>query len=333
VPNIVGKATTWTIKAAAAIVCAVLVGAVIVRAEGVAYPRAPIRIVACVAAGGGVDIMARMVAQHLQQAWSNPVVVENKAGGGCNIGAELVYNSAPDGYTILAAPPGPFAVNKSLFRSLRYDPANLEPVSIAVVTPVVLAVPAKSSLKSASEFVQAAKAQPGKLTAASQGLGTSGHLISAMLEQKLGTKFIIVPHNGAAPAINSLVGGHVDFMFSDLGGVIGHANAGLVSILATTTEKRVSLIPDVPTLGEIAIPGFIGDAWWGFAAPPGTPLEIRQKIALEINAMVKVPEVAARIAAMGVQPLGNTPAEMQAIIDRDTARWSEVIKAANITIE
>jgi tripartite-type tricarboxylate transporter receptor subunit TctC len=114
--------------------------------------------------------------------------------------------------------------------------------------------------------------------------------------------------------------------------VIGHANAGLVSILATTTEKRVPLIPNVPTLSEIAIPGFIGDAWWGFGAPPGTPLEIRQKIAREINVMVKTPDVAHRLAKMGVQPLGNMPAEMQAIIDRDTARWSEVIKAANIKI-
>jgi tripartite-type tricarboxylate transporter receptor subunit TctC len=328
-----GQATARTIKIGMGIACAVLFGAATLRAEGAAYPKAPIRIVVCTAAGGGVDIIARMVAQHLQQAWSNSVVVENKGGGGCNIGAELVYNSPPDGYTILAAPPGPFVVNKSLFRSLRYDPARLEPVSIAVITPVVLAVPKKSSLKSASEFLQAAKAQPGKLVSATQGLATSGHLISAMLEQTLGTKFVIVPHSGAGPAINSLVGGHVDFMFSDLGGVIGHANAGLLSILATTTEKRVSLIPDAPTLSEVAIPGFIGDAWWAFAAPPGTPLEIREKIAREIAAMVKTPAMRSRLDAMGVQPLGSTPAEMQVIIDRDTKRWSAVVRAANITLD
>ncbi len=320
-------------KAASALVCALLASTGMVRAESGVYPKAQIRIVVCFAAGGGVDITARMVAQHLQKVWSNPIVVENKVGGGCNLGAELVYNSPPDGYTILAAAPAPFVVNKALYRTLRYDPAKLEPVSIAVVTPLVLVVPAKSPFKTATEFLAAAKAQSGNLTYASQGLATSGHLVSSMLEQRLGTKFIHVPHNGAAPAVNSTLGGHVDFMFTDLGGVIEHAKTGLLSILATTTEKRVSLIPDVPTLSESALPGFVGDSWWAFAAPPGTPLEIREKIALEINAMVKTPDVAARLAALGVEPLGNTPTEMQVRIDRDKERWSEVIRAANIKIE
>ncbi len=297
------------------------------------YPSGPIRIVCAFPAGGGVDLMARIVANHLQKAWGKSVVVENRVGAGGNVGAENVYNARPDGYTILASAPAPFTVNGTLYRNLRYDPGKLEPVSIGAVTPIVLAVSLRAKVKTADEFLKRVKASPGAMNYASQGLGTSGHLISAMLEQKLGSKLVHVPYNGAAPAINDLASGQVDFLFSDLGGVKGLADAGKVLILATTTEKRVPLIPDTPTFGELGISDFIGDSWWGFAAPPSTPLAIREKIAREIGEAVKASNIISRFNAMGVQPLGNSPAQMQAIIDTDRQRWGGVIRSAKIVLD
>lgn len=277
--------------------------------------------------------MARIVANHLQKVWGRSVVVENRVGAGGNVGAEHVFNARPDGYTLLASAPAPFTVNKTLYRALRYDPDKLAPVSIGAITPIVLAVSLNAKVKTAAEFVARVKANPGRLNYSSQGLGTSGHLISAMLEQKLGSKLVHVPYSGAAPAINDLAAGQVDFLFSDLGGVKALADAGKVLILATTTEKRVPLIPDTPTFGELGISDFIGDSWWGFAAPPSTPLVIREKIAHEIGEAVKASDVISRFAAMGVQPLGNTPAQMQTIINSDRQRWAEVIRSANIVLD
>lgn len=298
-----------------------------------AYPSGPIRIVCGFPAGGGVDVMARIVANHLQKAWGKSVVVENRVGAGGNVGAEYVFNAKPDGYTLLASAPAPFTVNGTLYRALRYDPDRLTPVSIGAITPIVLAVSLNAKVKNAAEFVARVKANPGGLNYSSQGLGTSGHLISAMLEQKLGSKLVHVPYSGAAPAINDLAAGQVDFLFSDLGGVKALADAGKVLIIATTTEKRVPLIPDTPTFGELGISDFIGDSWWGFATPPATPLAIREKIAREIGEAVKAPDVISRFDAMGVQPLGNSPSQMQAIIDSDRKRWGDVIRSAKIVLD
>lgn len=297
------------------------------------YPSGPIRIVCAFPAGGGVDVMARIVANHLQKAWGRSVVVENRVGAGGNVGAENVYNAVPDGYTILASAPAPFTVNGTLYRNLRYDPAKLAPVSIGAVTPIVLAVSLRAKVTTANEFLTRVKASPGAMNYASQGLGTSGHLISAMLEQKLGSKLVHVPYNGAAPAINDLASGQVDFLFSDLGGVKALADAGKVLILATTTEKRVPLIPNAPTFAELGVSDFIGDSWWGFAAPPSTPLAIREKIAHEIGQAVKSSEVISRFNAMGVKPLGNSPSQMQAIIETDRRRWGEVVRSAKIVLD
>lgn len=298
-----------------------------------AYPSGPIRIVCGFPAGGGVDVMARIVANHLQKAWGKSVVVENRVGAGGNVGAEHVFNAKPDGYVLLASAPAPFTVNRTLYRALRYDPEKLTPVSIGAITPIVLAVSYNANVKNAAEFITHVKANPGRLNYSSQGLGTSGHLISAMLEQKLGSKLVHVPYSGAAPAINDLAAGQVDFLFSDLGGVKALADAGKVLIIATTTERRVPLIPDTPTFGELGISDFIGDSWWGFAAPPSTPLAIREKVAREIGEAVKASDVISRFNAMGVQPLGNSPSQMQATIETDRKRWGEVIRSAKIVLD
>lgn len=314
----------------AAAILGLLVGTLAAKAQ--TFPTGPVRIIVCFAAGGGVDITARLAAQYMQQAWSTPAIVDNRPGAGCNIGAEAVSRAAPDGQTILASAPSTFTVNKVLYRNLRYDPEKLEPVSISVITPIVLAVPATSRIKSAEDFLKIAKAEPGKLIYASQGVGSTGHLTAAFIEQQLGTTFIHVPHNGAAPAINALAGAQVDFMFSDLAGVRELAASGQLRLLATTTEKRVPSL-NLPTFQELGFKDFIGDAWWGFAAPPGTPLEIRNKIAKVIAASVMTPEVSGRLEKLSVQVLGSTPTEMAAIVERDRRRWTEVVRTAHFSIE
>ena len=297
------------------------------------YPNNRIRIVVGFAAGGGVDLIARVVAEGLSQRWNQPVIVENRIGAAGNVGSETVFNSPPDGYTLLAGPQGPFVANKALYKNLRIDPDKLEHVSIATLIPAVLAVPGTSRFKTVEDFLSFARANPGKLNFASQGNGSSGHLIAVMLEQALKTKFGHVPYGGSAPAVNDLTAGHVDFMFVDLSAVLALSVGGKLNILATSTAKRVPSIARVPTLIETGIKDFAGNVWWGFASPPGTPLAIREKIAAEIKAIVHSPEVSKKLTDLAVIPLGSTPAEMSEQVRNDSKLWSNVIEIAKIRAE
>ena len=235
------------------------------------YPNRPIKIVVCVPAGGGVDTVTRIVAKACSKKLGQPVVVENRAGAGGNIGAESVFTSDPDGYTLLAAQPSPLTVNPLLYKKMAFDPTKFEPVAIMTTVANVLLVRPDFPAKTAQEFIAYAKANPGKINYASQGIGTTSHLTAALFEKVTGTKLVHVPYKGTAPALNDLIAGHVDMIFMELASAIKLHQAGKARILAVATTKRIPSLPDIPTLDEAGVKGFESGTWNAIAAPPKTP--------------------------------------------------------------
>ncbi len=219
------------------------------------YPNRPIRIIVCVPAGGGVDTVTRIVANGLQKQLGQPVVVENRGGAGGNIGAEAVFTAEPDGYTLLAAQPSPLTVNPLLYKHMAFDPAKFEPVTIMTSIANVLLVRPDFPAKTAQEFIAYAKANPGKINYASQGIGTTSHLSAALFEKMTGTKLVHVPYKGTAPALNDLIASHVDMIFMELASAIKLHEAGKAHILAVATTARIPSLPNIPTLDEAGVQG------------------------------------------------------------------------------
>jgi tripartite-type tricarboxylate transporter receptor subunit TctC len=298
-----------------------------------AYPSRPIKIVVCLPAGGGVDTVTRIIADKLPKILGQPVVVENKGGQSGNLGAEFVYSSEPDGYTLLASQPAPITTSPLLFKKLNFDPTKFEPVAVMSAIANTLLVRPDFPANNVKEFIAYAKANPGKLNYASQGNGTTSHLTGAMFDAATGTKMNHVPYRGTAPAINDLLGGHVDLMFNELATSVELHKGGRAKLLAVTTEKRIDELPDVPTMQEAGVPNFISDTWNAISAPPKTPAAIVAKLNAAINQALQDPEVKAHYARMHLTAVGGTPANMAKIVKDDTDRWGTVIKSANVTIE
>jgi tripartite-type tricarboxylate transporter receptor subunit TctC len=294
------------------------------------YPNRPIRIIVCVPAGGGVDTVTRIVANGLQKRLGQPLVVENRAGAAGNIGADVVFHSDPDGYTLLAAQSSPLTINPLLYKQMNFDPTLFEPVAIMTVIPNVLLVRPDFPAKTAQEFIAYAKANPGKINYASQGIGTTSHLTAALFETVTGTKLVHVPYKGTAPALNDLIAGHVDMIFMELASAIKLHEAGRARILAVATAKRIANLPDVPTLGEVGAKNFESRAWNAIAAPPKTPAAIVAKLNKAINEVLQDSEVQAHFAKLNLQAAGGSPAETAAFIKQETKIWSDVIKEAHV---
>ena len=297
------------------------------------YPSRPIKIIVAVPAGGGVDLSARIVADQLQKLWGQPVTVENRTGGGNNVAGEAVAKADPDGYTLLATPPNIVTVNAVLYKQLNYDPAALEPVAIMAVGPNVLAVKSASSAKSVADIIALAKANPGKLSYASQGNGSTTHLTAELFASRTGIKIIHVPYRGAAPAANDLAGGHVDMMFCDLGTILPLAQAGRVRIIGTATLDRLGQIPDVPTIDAGGVKGFSSTTFYALMAPPKTPLDIREKLNKAIVDAMATPAAQAKLKTIFVEGSKVRTAEMGEYIKDQAKLWSDVIRSANITVE
>ena len=297
------------------------------------YPNRPIRIVVCLPAGGGVDTVTRIIADRLPKILGQPVVVENKGGQSGNIGAEFVYNSDPDGYTLLASQPAPITTAPLLFKSLSFDPTKFTPVAVMSAITNTLLVRADFPASNVQEFIAYAKANPGKLNYASQGNGTTSHLTGAMFEAATHTKMNHVPYRGTAPAINDLVGGHVDLMFNELATSIELHKGGRAKLLAVTSEKRLAELPNIPTMEESGVPNFISDTWNAISAPPKTPPAIVAKLNAAINQALQDPEVKAHYARLHLQAVGGTRENMAKIVKDDTERWGAVIKSANVKIQ
>jgi len=257
-------------------------------------------------------------------------VVENRAGAAGNIGADVVFHSDPDGYTLLAAQSPPLTINPLLYKNMNFDPTLFEPVAIMTVIPNVLLVRPDFPAKTAQEFIAYVKANPGKVNYASQGIGTTSHLTAALFETVTGSKLVHVPYKGTAPALNDLIAGHVDMIFMELASAIKLHEAGRARILAVATAKRIATLPDIPTLGEVAAKNFESRAWNAIAAPPKTPAAIVAKLNNAINEVLKSPQVQAHFAKLNMQAAGGSPAEAAVFIRQETKVWGNVIKDAQV---
>jgi len=277
--------------------------------------------------------LPRIVGEKLSDKWRQPVIIENRAGAGGNIGAEAVAGSPPDGYVLLASPPGPIAINDNLYRKLGFEPAKFEPVVVLGTVPNVLVVKPTFPSQTARELIAYARANPGKVTFASQGNGSTSHL-SEMLFQKLtGTDMVHVPYRGSAPALQDIMGNHVDLFFDNLGSSLNLHTAGSLRILAVGSTSRVPTLPDVPTLQEAGVSGFQSVTWFAVVAPPGTPGAVTQTINKAIDEVLQLPGVREQFEKMGVRPVGGSVSETEKFIAEERARWGDVIRATNIRID
>jgi tripartite-type tricarboxylate transporter receptor subunit TctC len=294
------------------------------------YPNRPIKIIVPYAAGGAVDIVARTVGQPLAEALKQPVIVDNRPGASANIGMEMVAKATPDGYTLLMASNG-IATNMALFPQLAFDARrDFAPIAKIGYAPLVIVAPASSPAKSLKDLIAMAKAEPGKLTYASAGNGSSGHLAGELLKSTAKVDILHVPYKGGAPAITDLLGERISFMPINPVEVMAHIRAGRLRALAVASDKRFPLLPDVPTVAEAGLPGYEASVWWGLVAPAKTPPEIVQQLNAETNKVLANPAIANKLGELGVVVTPGAPDQFGAFIKSQTELWSGVVKSAGI---
>lgn len=299
----------------------------------VAFPTRAVRIVVSFTAGGTTDIIARLVGAQLSERWGQPVVIDNRPGAGGNIGTEHVVKSPPDGYTLLVGSVGPLAVNVSLYRNMPYDPRrDLAAITLLAGVPNVLIVRPDFPARNVAELVAEAKRRPGQLSYASTGSGTSSHLSGVMLDRMAGIETMHVPYRGAV-ALNDMLAGRVQFMFATIPSVIEQIRAGQFRALAVSSTTRSRSLPDVPSMVELGYPEFDASSWFGMVAPAATPRSIVNKIADDVHAVLRDPNIERQMVDQGADPVGNGPEAFAAFIDREVNRWSAIVRAANATAD
>jgi tripartite-type tricarboxylate transporter receptor subunit TctC len=297
------------------------------------YPNKAVRIIVTVPAGGGVDTVTRIFAEKLHQRFGQPFVIDNRGGAAGNVAAEAVSTSVPDGYTLMASQPAPLTTNVALYKKLNFDPTALEPVVIMSRFPNVLLVRPDFPAKTVQEFLAYVKANPDKLNYASQGIGTTSHLTAELFVTQTGAKLVHVPYKGTGPALNDIIAGHVDFIFMELSSAYKLHESGKARILAVATDKRLDLLPDVPTMAEAGLPNFVSDTWNAISAPPKTPVPIITKLNQAVNEIINSAETKKQFSELNLLPAGGSPADMGKFVQAETARWTEVIKKAGIQPE
>jgi tripartite-type tricarboxylate transporter receptor subunit TctC len=299
-----------------------------------AYPARPVTFVIPFPPGGGTDISARVVAAKLTQKWGQSVVAENRAGAAGILGADAVAKARPDGHTLLIVNVGMVSINPALYARLPYDHEKaFVPVSLICELPFVLMASPKLPANSVQELVAYAKANPGKVTMASSGLGGSPHLTGEIFQLATGTKFTHVPYKGGAPAATDLMAGHVDLLFASVLEGSGNIKAGKLKGLAVTHAKRNPAIPDVPTLAEAGVKNAESGSWIALLAPAGTPQAIVDKVNADVRETVSAPDVAEKLVAQGAVPQASTPAELAALIRSDLARYGRIIREQGLKAE
>lgn len=298
------------------------------------WPARPIKFVVPFPPGGGTDLIARTVAQELEQQTQWTIIVENRAGAGGNIGVDAVAKSAPDGYTIVIGQTSNLAINPSLHTKLPYDPLkDLKPVALLSQSPIVMAVSASSPFKTFADVVAAAKAKPDTVTLGYSGNGTVAHLSSVQASKAAGIKLRNVPYRGAAQAMTDLVSGTIDLYMSSVPTLLGGVRKGQLRAIVTTGATRSEQLPDTPTLAESGLKGFESVSWFGVLAPAGTPDAIVARMNAEINKALKNPEVAGKLKAEGGDVLGGSSERFQKLLQAELPRWAEIVKASGAKVD
>jgi tripartite-type tricarboxylate transporter receptor subunit TctC len=297
------------------------------------WPAKPVRIIVPFPPGGAADAMPRIVAEKLAEKWKQPFVIENRAGATGTIGAEIVYRAEPDGYTVLSTPPAPLVINPSLYLKLPYDASQFVPVGVIGSIPSVMLVHPKVAAQSVREFVEHARANPGRLNYASQGTTSVSFLTTEMfLAAAGGLKITQVPYKGTAPALAATMAGETELFFDNLGTSLAQVRSGRLKALAVCGERRHPALPDVPAMSEI-YPGFVSVAWFGVVAPPRTPGAIAEKLSAGIVEVLKMPDVQKRLADLSAEPIGMGPGEMAKFMKDEAVRWREAIRFAGLKPE
>jgi len=314
-----------------AVLIAVL-GASAGRAEE-PYPSHVVKIVLPVLPGSTTDIVARLIAGELSQNWGKPVIVENMPGAAMNLGAEYVARAAPDGYTLLLCPPSPLAINQLLYHDIKYDPTKFAPIVLLVKIANVLDVRPDFPAKNIQELIVYAKANPGKLTFASQGIGSTAHLSGSELEVLGGIQMVHVPYHGAQPALTDLMAGNVDMFFDTLATSIPLYRSAKLRMLGVASAKRDSAIADVPTIDEQGVSGFRSITWFAMAGPPGLPEALAEKINRDTDEILKKPEIVAKLRTLQLDPMGGTRSDAAKFIADETKLWGKVISESHIVVQ
>ncbi|HET8746105.1 MAG TPA: tripartite tricarboxylate transporter substrate binding protein [Ramlibacter sp.] len=299
-----------------------------------AFPTKPITIVVPFAAGGTTDILARVIGQALHKELGQPVIVDNRAGAGGNIGGALAAKAAPDGYTLFMGTVGTHAINQSLYKKMPFDPIkDFAPLTRVAMVPNLLVAHPSKPYKNVKELIAYAKANPGRVNFGSSGSGSSIHLSGELFNALAKVDMVHVPYKGSAPAVSDLIGGQIDIMFDNMPSAIQHVRAGKLVPLAVTTAKRSPELPNVPTIAEAGVPGYEATSWFGMLAPAATPAPIVAKLN---DALVKVlaqPDVKKKLAEQGAEPYSEKPEQFAAFIRAETAKWSKVVKESGASAD
>ena len=323
----------------AAASAAVLALATTVATAQAAWPNKPVRIVVPFAPGGTTDILARAVAPELARAFGQSFVVDNRAGAGGNVGADIVAKSAPDGYTILMGTVGTHGINKSLYSKMPFDPQkDFAPITLVAGVPNVMVMNADTAktlgINSVPEFIKYARSHPGKLNMASSGNGTSIHLAGELFKSMTGTFMTHIPYTGSGPAMLGMLSGQVDVMFDNLPSAMPQIKGGKLKAFAVTSGQRSAAMPELPTVEEAGkLKGFEASSWFGLLAPAGTPPEIVNRIQAEVAKSLNTPAIKEKMLAQGAIPSGNTPAEFSQLIDAEIRKWAPVVKASGAKVD
>ena len=297
------------------------------------YPDRPVKIVVPFAPGGTADAVPRLIGDWLSRKWGQAVIIENRTGAAGNVGAEFVYRSAPDGYTLLASPPPPLVINQNLYPKLSFEPAKFESIIVMAQVPNALIVnPNSIKASSVVELIEYLRRNPEKVAAATQGSGTTSHLTAELFRLMAKVQLRYIPYRGSAPALQGLLAGEVDLMFDNLGISLPLVEAGKLNLLAVASAERLSSLPDVPTLAA-TLPGFEAVAWYAIAAPPRTPKNIIDKINADVNEALRQGEIRDRLKKFSAEIFGGSVERTRQYMQAEVVRWGDVIKAAGVTLQ
>jgi tripartite-type tricarboxylate transporter receptor subunit TctC len=290
------------------------------------YPSRLVRVIVPFPPGSTLDALARIVTDQLAHKWAQPVIIENISGGGGNIGTDRFARSPPDGYTLMFSPPGPLTINQFLYGDVAFDPAKFVPITLLARVPNVLITRNNLGATSVADLVALARTNPGKLTYASQGVGSTAFLTAKLFETRADVRMAHVPYRGAGPALTDIVAGHVDMMFDTIVTSLPLHRAGSAKILAIANAERSSALPQVPTFAESGMPDFRSITWFGCVAPPGTPASVAEKVQRDLAETLARPAVAAKLIELMLEPVASTPAQAAQFFVAEAALWGKVIR-------